>query len=120
MNFHHSDSLLAYILAFFLLSSHDIDTTLLWKDPEGLQTIKIVVAKRIKAWKDGLCPFQEQHIVYSPFLFFAISQSASTLKNIPRYQAPARKHTVGLDTTPTKGLACNDFELKSKEHLGID
>ncbi|KAK0191935.1 hypothetical protein F5146DRAFT_888194, partial [Armillaria mellea] len=35
-----------------------------WKVPEGLQTIKIVVAKRIKAWKDGLCPFQEQPIVH--------------------------------------------------------
>ncbi len=110
MNSHHSDSLLAsvpprscrflvYILAFFLLSGHDMDTTLLWKDPEGSQTIKIVVAKRIKARKDGLHPFQEQHIVYilngedvslctmtgngnqfsSPFLFFAILKSASTL-----------------------------------------
>ncbi|PBK59864.1 hypothetical protein ARMSODRAFT_849922, partial [Armillaria solidipes] len=96
-----------------------------WKDPEGLQTIKIVVAKRIKAWKDDLRPFQEQPIVYilnseDDLLCTATGDGKSALFTIPilchlevsqypeEYPSlPARKHPVGLVITPTKGLACN-------------
>ncbi|KAK0211922.1 hypothetical protein IW262DRAFT_1412454 [Armillaria fumosa] len=35
-----------------------------WNDPEGIQAVKDVVAKRIPTWKDGLRPFQEQPIIY--------------------------------------------------------
>ncbi|PBK93655.1 hypothetical protein ARMGADRAFT_904052, partial [Armillaria gallica] len=96
-----------------------------WKDREGLRTIKIAVAKRIKAWKDDLHPFQEQPIVYilngeDVLLCTVTGDGKSALFTVPilchlevsqypeEYPSlPARKHPVGLVITPTKGLACN-------------
>ncbi|PBK85536.1 hypothetical protein ARMGADRAFT_897903, partial [Armillaria gallica] len=84
-----------------------------WKDPEGLQTIKIIVTKCIKAWKDGLHPFQEQPIIYilnseDVLLGTVTGNGKSALFSIPilchlelsQYPEeypllPAHKHPVG-------------------------
>ncbi len=52
-------------LVALLLSQHRYAMTskLSWKDSEGLQAIRNVVAKRIPRWKNGLRPFQELPIV---------------------------------------------------------
>ncbi len=100
-----------------------MDTTLLWKDPEGLQTIKVVAAKRIKAWKHGLRPLQEQPLVYilkDVLLYTATGDGKLAVFNVPMLchlevnqypeeypSLPALKHPAGLVNMPTKGFASN-------------
>ncbi|PBK64862.1 P-loop containing nucleoside triphosphate hydrolase protein [Armillaria solidipes] len=98
---------------------------ILWTDPEGLETIRRVVSKRIPDWKQGLRPFQEQPITLilngeDLLLCTATGDGKSALFTVPILchlevsslpdsypKLPVCKYPVGLIVTPTKGLAFN-------------
>ncbi|PBK86780.1 P-loop containing nucleoside triphosphate hydrolase protein [Armillaria gallica] len=96
-----------------------------WKDSEGLQAIRNVVAKQIPHWKNRLWPFQELPIVLilngeDVLLCTVTGDGKSALFTIPILyhleleQSPSsypsltvQKHPIGLVIIPTKGLASN-------------
>jgi superfamily II DNA helicase RecQ len=97
-----------------------------WRSPEGQAALKLIMAAKIPAWKDGLRDRQSQPILHildcqDTILCTATGGGKSALFTVPILcnlavsEAPnefpkfrrIQQHLVGVVITPTKGLAQN-------------